>query len=232
MDIAQIKENLESIQNRINTAAERAGRNPKDIKLIAVSKTKPNEAILAAIGAGQLHFGENRMQELQSKMDEIEHSDAQWHMIGTMQSNKIKYIAHRVNWIHSVGKAKYLKEIDKRAGQSDHHLNVLIQVNISDEDQKSGCDIPDLERILEQARHYKHITVKGLMGMARFTDNPEEVRSEFALLKSAFDSHQHLNDGNIDLTELSMGMSNDFEVAIDEGATMVRIGSAIFGARN
>ncbi|MBO6793498.1 MAG: YggS family pyridoxal phosphate-dependent enzyme [Balneolaceae bacterium] len=232
MNYSNIKGNLESIQNRINEAAMRANRDPKDIKLIAVSKTKPNEAILNALEAGQLHFGENRMQELQSKMDEIPNEQAQWHMIGTMQSNKIKYIAHRVNWIHSVGKAKYLNEIDKRAGQSDHHVNVLIQINISDEDQKSGCDIRDLERILEQARQYEHITVKGLMGMARFTNNPEEVRSEFALLKSAFDSHQYLNGGNIDLTELSMGMSNDFEVAIEEGATMVRIGSAIFGARN
>ncbi len=232
MNNSEIKDNISTIQARINEAAKRAKRDPEGIKLIAVSKTKPNEAILAALDAGQLHFGENRMQELQTKMDEISNEQAQWHMIGTMQSNKIKYIAHRVNWIHSVGKAKYLKEIDKRAGQSNHHVNVLIQVNISDEDQKSGCDIPDLERILEQARQFEHITIKGLMGMARFTDNPEEVRSEFALLKSAFDSHKHLNGGNIDLTELSMGMSNDFEVAIEEGATMVRIGSAIFGARN
>ncbi|MBO6536858.1 MAG: YggS family pyridoxal phosphate-dependent enzyme [Balneolaceae bacterium] len=227
-----IKTNLEEIRNRITAAAERSGRDPKEITLIAVSKTKPNEAILEAINAGQLHFGENRMQELQSKMDEIDHSGAQWHMIGTMQSNKIKYIAHRVNWIHSVGKAKYLKEIDKRANQNNHHVNVLIQVNISDEDQKSGCEITDLEAILSKAKDYSNITVKGLMGMARFVDDPEEVRDEFKLLKSAFDAHQHLNGGNIDLTELSMGMSNDFEVAIEEGSTMVRIGSAIFGARN
>lgn len=227
-----ISENIEIINQRIKAAAEKSGRNSADIKLIAVSKTKPSSAILEALEAGQIHYGENRMQELQNKMIEIEHPDIQWHMIGTMQTNKIKYIANQVHWIHSVGKAKYLNEINKRAEQANRNINVLIQVNISAEDQKSGCDPSELEGIIEIARNFKNITIRGLMGMARFTDNPEDVRDEFALLKSTFDEHSHLNGENIQLNELSMGMSNDFEVAIEEGATMVRVGSAIFGSRN
>lgn len=230
--MSSIAENIALINNQIKDAAKKAGRDPETIKLIAVSKTKPNEAILEALDVGQLHFGENRMQELQTKMVEIPSKDIQWHMIGTMQSNKIKYIAERVNWIHSVGKAKYLKEIDKRAQQYSRIINVLIQVNISGEDQKSGCEPDELEAIFDSARQYSNIEVRGLMGMARFVSNPEEVRGEFALLKKTFDEHLHLNQGNIQLTELSMGMSNDFSVAIEEGSTMVRIGSSIFGARN
>ena len=227
-----IAENLQQIKEVISNTCKRAGRDPDSVQLIAVSKTKPEQAILDALTAGQLHFGENRMQELQTKMDSIANTSAVWHMIGTMQSNKIRHIAHRVDWIHSVGKAKYLKEINKRAKAAERVINVLIQVNISDEDQKSGCDPDQLPEILEQARKFDHIRIRGLMGMAHLSDNPEEARPEFALLRKTLEANQSANSGNIDLTELSMGMSNDFEVAIEEGATMVRIGSAIFGARN
>lgn len=232
MSESSIPENLAEIKNRIRLACEKSGRNPADVTLIAVSKTKPNEAIIDACIAGQFHFGENRMQELQDKMESIKLPGIQWHMIGTMQSNKIKYIADRVDWIHSVSKAKYLNEIEKRAASANRTINVLIQVNISGEDQKSGCEIDHLSGILEHARDLSHIKVCGLMGMATFTDNPENVRSEFALLRSTLENHQHLNGGNIELKELSMGMSGDFEVAIEEGSTMVRVGSAIFGSRN
>ncbi len=230
--MSSIAQNIDTIKSRIEEAAKKAESNPDNIKLIAVSKTKPNQAIIDALTAGQFHFGENRMQELQEKMKEIQHPELQWHMIGTMQTNKIKYIAEKVHWIHSVGKAKYFKEIHKRAEQFDRKINVLIQVNISAEDQKSGCDPKELESILEAAHSYENITIRGLMGMARFTQDPEDVRGEFALLKKTFDEHLHLNEGNVQLNELSMGMSNDFEVAIEEGATMVRVGSAIFGVRN
>lgn len=232
MSETSILENLNEIKTRIQAACERTARNPEEITLIAVSKTKPNEAIIDACTAGQLHFGENRMQELQDKMESIELPGIQWHMIGTLQSNKIKYFANRVDWIHSVSKAKYLDEIDKRAASAKRIINVLIQVNISREDQKSGCEVSELAEILEHARSLDHINIKGLMGMATFTDDPEDVRHEFTLLRKTLEGHKHLNGANIDLKELSMGMSGDFEVAIEEGATMVRVGSAIFGSRN
>lgn len=228
-DIAQ---NLSSIQQKIEQTCTSCGRDPKDVSLVAVSKTKPNEDILKAITAGQLHFGENRMKELEDKMASIENPDVVWHFIGNLQTNKIKYIADRVNWIHSVEKAKYLKEIDKRAGQANRVVNALIQVNISDEKQKGGCKPEDLASILESAQNYDYVKVKGLMGMATFADDPEDVRSEFKLLKDLFDSHQKYNEGSVQLEHLSMGMTNDMNVAIEEGSTMVRIGSAIFGERN
>ncbi|WP_428235727.1 YggS family pyridoxal phosphate-dependent enzyme [Gracilimonas sp.] len=228
-DIAQ---NLKSIQQKIEKAATDAGRDPKEITLVAVSKTKPNEDILEAVTAGHLQFGENRMKELEDKMAEIELPDVVWHFIGNIQTNKIKYIADRVNWIHSVEKAKYLKEIEKRAGKANRVVNALIQVNISGEKQKGGCEPEDLANILESAQNYDHVIVRGLMGMATFVDDPEDVRSEFKLLKELFDSHQKYNEGSVNLEHLSMGMTNDMEVAIQEGATMVRIGSAIFGERN
>ncbi len=232
MSNEDISQNLSSIQEQIAETCESSGRDPKEITLVAVSKTKPNEDILEAITAGQLHFGENRMKELEDKMASIANPDVVWHFIGNLQTNKIKYIADRVNWIHSVEKAKYLKEIDKRAGQANRVVNALIQVNISDEKQKGGCKPDDLARILESAQNYEHVKVKGLMGMATFTDDPEDVRSEFKLLKELFDSHQTYNGGSVKLEHVSMGMTNDFKVAIEEGATMVRIGSAIFGERN
>jgi len=228
-DIAQ---NLKSIQQKIEQAADSAGRDSSEILLVAVSKTKPVADIYEAITAGHLHFGENRMKELEDKMAEIEMPDVVWHFIGNLQTNKIKYIADRVNWIHSVEKAKYLKEIEKRAGQANRVVNALIQVNISDEKQKGGCKPEDLAGILESAQNYEHVKVRGLMGMATFVDDPEDVRSEFKLLKKLFDSHQEYNSGSVNLEHLSMGMTNDMEVAIEEGATMVRIGSAIFGERN
>lgn len=232
MSNQDIAKNLNSIQETIKQTCANAGRDPLDVHLVAVSKTKPNEDILEAVTAGQLHFGENRMKELEDKMASIKNPAISWHFIGNLQTNKIKYIAERVNWIHSVEKAKYLKEIDKRAAQANRVINALIQVNISDEKQKGGCKPEDLAEILESAQDYKYVKVKGLMGMATFVDDPEDVRSEFKLLKELFDSHQKYNEGSVQLEHLSMGMTNDMEVAIEEGSTMVRIGSAIFGERN
>tara|TARA_R110000868_G_scaffold259361_16_gene517545 strand:+ start:16374 stop:17078 length:705 start_codon:yes stop_codon:yes gene_type:complete len=232
MNQRSISSNIEQINQQIQETCKRCGRDSSEITLIAVSKTKPNEAIIDACTSGQLHFGENRMQELQDKMESIDLPGIQWHMIGTMQSNKIKYIAERVDWIHSVSKAKYLDEINKRAESAGRNINVLIQVNISGEDQKSGCEISQLANILEHAKTLSNIKIKGLMGLATFTDNPEDVRDEFALLRNTLKNHSFHNGGNIELRELSMGMSGDFQVAIEEGATMIRVGSAIFGSRN
>ena len=232
MSDQDIAANLKRIHQKIEKAATDAGRDPDDITLVAVSKTKPTADIQEAITAGNLHFGENRMKELEDKMAEVDLPDVVWHFIGNLQTNKIKYIADRVNWIHSVEKAKYLKEIEKRAGKAGRVVNALIQVNISDEKQKGGCKPDDLAGILKSAQDYDHVKVRGLMGMATFVDDPEEVRSEFKLLKELFDTHQEYNKGSVNLEHLSMGMTNDMEVAIQEGATMVRIGSAIFGERN
>lgn len=227
-----IEKNLDSVQQRIRKACTACGRNPEEIVLVAVSKTKPNADILEARKASQLHFGENRAKELQDKMEEIEDEEIQWHFIGNLQTNKIKYMVERVNWIDSIHKKKALKEVEKRASRIGRHINVLIQVNISDEDQKSGCDPDDLEKILTYGQELTYTHVRGLMGMATFTDDKERVRKEFKLLKTLRDEHLHLNDGSVNLEHLSMGMTNDLEEAIEEGSTMVRVGTAIFGERN
>jgi pyridoxal phosphate enzyme (YggS family) len=230
--MADICTNIQKIHQRIETACAKAGRNPEEVQLIAVSKTKPLDDVRQAFSCGQIHFGENRAKELQDKMDACENDDIQWHMIGNLQTNKIKYMVERVNWIDSVPKQKTLREIEKRASRIDRVINVLIQVNISGEGQKSGCNPDDLPQILDYARPLEHAKVRGLMGMATFTDDAEEVRDEFKLLKNLFDQHIEKNEGSVQLEHVSMGMTNDFEVAIEEGSTMVRVGRAIFGKRN
>ncbi|MBN2731157.1 MAG: YggS family pyridoxal phosphate-dependent enzyme [Balneolaceae bacterium] len=230
--MSDICSNIEKVNQRIITACEEAGRNPNDVHLVAISKTKPLDDIKEAFDCGQLHFGENRAKELQDKMDTYKNPDIQWHMVGNLQTNKIKYMVERVNWIHSIEKPKYLQEIEKRAGRIDRVINTLVQVNISDEDQKSGCTPDKLEKILDGARSLNHVRVRGLMGMATFTDDMDVVRDEFKLLKELFDKHAENNEGSVQLEHLSMGMTNDMEVAIEEGSTMVRVGRAIFGERN
>ena len=229
-----ICKNLQDVQNRIKEACKNAGRDDGEVSLIAISKTKPLEDIEEAYGCGQLHFGENRAKELQDKMDASSHEDLQWHMVGNLQTNKIKYMVERVNWIDSVPKKKTIREIEKRASRIDRVINVLIQVNISGEDQKSGCEPEDLKKILKYAQGKNHVRVRGLMGMATFVD-PEEVekvRPEFRLLREVRDNHREWECENVQLDELSMGMTNDMEIAIEEGSTMVRVGRAIFGERN
>ncbi|TVQ03985.1 MAG: YggS family pyridoxal phosphate-dependent enzyme [Balneolaceae bacterium] len=227
-----IKSRYHSILDRINTACKLAGRDPSGITLVAVSKTKPDSDVLELIDAGHLHFGENRAKALEDRMASIEDPNVQWHFIGTLQTNKIKFMAQRVNWIQSVHKKKALEEIEKRAAAENREINVLIQVNISEEDQKSGCDPEELETILNTAQPLAHVKVKGLMGMATLSDNPEIVRPEFRKLRTLRDEHRHMESGSVSLEQLSMGMTNDLEVAIEEGATMVRVGTAIFGERN
>ncbi len=230
--MSDICSNLESLNQRIAEACKKAGRNPEEIMLVAVSKTKPLSDIKEAFGCGQIHFGENRAKELQDKMDDYDNSDVQWHMVGNLQTNKIKYMVERVNWIHSIEKSKYLREIEKRASRIDRTINTLIQINISGEDQKSGCTPQKIEKILDYARPLDHVRVRGFMGMATFTDDMDIVRDEFKMLKELFDKHAENNGGSVQLEHVSMGMTNDLEVAIQEGSTMVRVGRAIFGERN
>lgn len=227
-----IHERYQTVKQQIANTCEKAGRDPSEILLVAVSKLKPDEDILELLKEGHIHFGENRAKALEDRMETIPDESVQWHFIGNLQTNKIKYMAHRVNWIQSVHKKKALKEIEKRAARENRTINALIQVNISEEDQKSGCTPEELEKILKYGQSLKHTKVRGLMGMATFAADDAVVRPEFKLLKQLSDEHQHLNEGAVNLEHISMGMTNDFKVAIEEGATILRIGTAIFGERN
>jgi pyridoxal phosphate enzyme (YggS family) len=209
--MTDICENLRKVHQRIGETCEKAGRDPDDVQLIAVSKTKPLDDIKEAFDYGQIHFGENRAKELQDKMSTYENEDIQWHMIGNLQTNKIKYMVERVNWIDSVPKQKTLHEIEKRASRIDRTINTLIQVNISGEKQKGGCMPEDLSKILDYARPLEYTRVRGLMGMATFTYDTSAVREEFKLLKELFDQHVENNEGSVQLEHLSMGMTNDLK---------------------
>ena len=232
MSNIDICSNIKNIHERIEEACRRSGRNPDEVTLIAISKMKPVADIEEAVECGQLHFGENRVQEWEGKVEKLQSDDVVWHMVGNLQTNKIKYLVDRIDWIHSIPKKKSLRELEKRASRIDRTINVLVQVNISDEDQKSGCHPENLVSILEYAQGLEHVTVRGLMGIATFADDAEQVRPEFKLLHKLREEHRSCECKNIQLDHLSMGMTNDLEVAIEEGATMIRIGTAIFGERN
>ena len=203
-------------------------------RLVAVSKTKPVELIQEAYDAGQLDFGENKVQELREKPQQLP-AEIRWHMIGHLQSNKVKYIAPFIHLIHAVDSLKLLVEINKQALKNDRIINCLLQVHIAQEEHKFGFDKPELMEILSSKafQSLQNIKVAGLMGMATYTDNQAQIRSEFNVLKNIFDDvKSEYSSPNLDLREISMGMSDDFTIAIEEGSTMIRVGSKIFGARN
>lgn len=218
-----IKKNLDRI----------LGNLPEGVTLVAVSKTKPVEMIQEAYDAGQRHFGENRPQEMKQKYAELP-EDIYWHMIGHLQTNKVKYIIDFVYLIHSVDRLDLLEEIEKRAARIDRKVDVLLQVHIAQEEQKFGFEKEQLMGLIPKGEfdQFEHVNIKGLMAMATFTEDMDQVRSEFRELKSIFDSILELKDNKtLDMRIISMGMSGDFQVAIEEGSNMVRIGSSIFGAR-
>lgn len=206
---------------------------PKDVTLVAVSKTKPLSDLMEAYNAGQRIFGENKIQEMADKYESMP-KDIQWHMIGHVQRNKVKYMASFVSLIHGVDNLKLLKEIDKQAKKHNRVINCLLQIKIASEDSKFGMspklafDIISSEEFL----NLKNIKLTGLMGMATFTENQVQVNNEFKLLKSTFENLKSLNQENCDLHIVSMGMSGDYKLAINCGSNMVRIGSSIFGTRN
>jgi PLP dependent protein len=220
-----IKENLQEVKNTF--------KNP-DCLLVAVSKTKPVEDIMEAYDSGIRDFGENKVQELSDKQPLLP-KDIRWHMIGHLQRNKVKYIAPFVYLIHGVDSLKLLKEINKQAEKADRVIPCLLQIHIAREESKFGFDEKEVMELIEgeEVKSLQNIEIKGLMGMATFTENETVVREEFAGLKALFDK---LKQGplpeNLRMEELSMGMSGDYQIAQEEGSTMVRIGSAIFGARN
>ncbi|SHG25094.1 hypothetical protein SAMN04488116_0559 [Flagellimonas flava] len=215
-----ISENLKKIKGGI----------PEEVTLVAVSKTKPIETVLEAYEAGQRIFGENKIQEMTHKW-EVLPKDIEWHMIGHVQRNKVKYMAEFVSLVHGVDSFRLLTEINKQAKKHNRTIRCLLQMHIAEESTKFGLDEKELAEILdsEAFQELRHVEVVGLMGMATFTEDAEQVRKEFAHLKNVFDQVQ-LKLPKI--SELSMGMSGDYTIAIEEGSTMVRIGSSIFGARN
>lgn len=206
---------------------------PANVQLIAVSKTKPAEDIRTLYNEGQRLFGENKAQEMKSKHEMLP-SDIQWHFIGHLQSNKIKYIAPFVTLIHSIDSYELLKEVNKQAVKNDRILNCLLQFHVAQEETKFGFSIEECEAMLQDAdfSQLTHVNIQGVMGMASFTDNQDQVRREFATLHSYFSLLQEKHfAGKADFKELSMGMSEDYPIAIEEGSTLIRVGSAIFGAR-
>jgi PLP dependent protein len=205
-----------------------------EVTLVAVSKTKPAEAIKELYDLGQRDFGENYVQELVDKQQQLP-QDIRWHFIGHLQSNKIKYIAPFVYLIHGVDSIKLLKEVDKQGTKTNRIINVLLQVHIADEETKFGMGEDELDELLNPSSgklpELKNVNIRGLMGMASFTDDKTKVRSEFKYLKSLFNKYAQLQTSNFKLQTLSMGMSGDYTIAVEEGSTIVRIGSLIFGER-
>lgn len=206
----------------------------KNVLLVAVSKTKSVEAIKELYDLGQRDFGENYVQELAGKQAQLP-QDIRWHFIGHLQTNKVRYVASFVELIHGVDSLKLLKEINKQGAKNNRVLQVLFQIHIAKEETKFGLDEKELEEILNtylsELRELKNVQVKGLMGMASFTENKEQVRKEFRFLKTLFDKYAQLQTTNIQLQTLSMGMSGDYKLAVEEGSNLVRIGSLIFGER-
>ncbi|WP_284652208.1 YggS family pyridoxal phosphate-dependent enzyme [Flavobacterium terrisoli] len=217
-----IKDNLVHIQSSL----------PSHVTLVAVSKTKPVADLMEAYNAGQRIFGENKIQEMTEKWQQMP-KDIEWHMIGHVQSNKVKYMVPYVKLIHGVDSLKLLKEINRHAVRWRKNINCLLQIHIAEEETKFGLDEKELEELLhsDEFKTFENIKVIGLMGMATFTDNQEQIKREFEHLKSIFDKNKSLNTNNCQLNTLSMGMSGDYQLAIDCGSTMVRIGSSIFGGR-
>lgn len=215
-----IAENIKSFKTEI----------PEEVTLVAVSKTKPESDILEAYNAGQRIFGENKIQEMTEKWENLP-KDIKWHMLGHVQRNKVKYMAEYVNLIHAVDSLKLLKEIEKQAKKYDRTIECLLQIKIAEEDTKYGIDVDEAESILQSQayREMTHVKVVGLMGMATLTEKEEKIKKEFSYLKSTFDNFKSRYNS---LHTLSMGMSGDYKIAIECGSTMIRVGSAIFGERN
>lgn len=201
---------------------------PKTVTLIAVSKTKPQSDLIEAYEAGQRDFGENKIQEMSEKWEHLP-KDIHWHMIGHVQTNKVKYMAPFVHLIHAVDSLKLLNEIQKQALKNKRTIGCLIQIRIAQEETKFGLPAEELSSLVEAAKQFPNVAIKGLMGMASFTSNQEQVRQEFKNLAEIFSAFKLVNPES---TILSMGMSGDYQMAIEEGSTMIRVGSKIFGERN
>ena len=225
-----LQDNLKKVQENIRKACKKAGRNEEEVTLIAVSKTKPLSDLEEILDAGVIEFGENKVQELCDKFEHIK-SPVHWHMIGHLQTNKVKYIVDKVAMIHSVDSLRLAEEISKEALKKNVTVSVLIEVNVAGEETKFGVAPSEVEELLRQVAVLPGIVVKGLMTIAPFVDNPEDNRRYFAALKQLSVDITKKNIDNITMNVLSMGMTGDYTVAIEEGASFVRVGTGIFGER-
>ena len=223
-----IADNLEAVRERIATACARAGRPLESVRLLAVSKTYGPEAVGAAAAAGQTRFGENRVQEAAAKIPACP-GHLQWHLIGHLQSNKAAQAAQLFDWIHSVDSLKLLEALDRHAGEAGRRLEVMVQVNVSGERSKSGLAPGEVPAVLAAGSRLPHVQIRGLMTIPPLAEDPEKSRMFFRELRERRDGWAAQT--GLDLAELSMGMTHDLEVAIEEGATFVRVGTGIFGAR-
>lgn len=226
-----VKENLKYVEDKIVKACQRVGRNPNEVTLIAVSKTKPVSLIREAVEYGIIDFGENKVQELCSKTEEIK-TPLNWHMIGHLQRNKVKYIIDKTSLIHSVDSYRLAEKISEEAAKKNIICPILIEVNVAGEESKYGVKPKEVLPFLLEISKLSNIIVKGLMTIAPFVDNPEENRIHFKELRNLYIDIKTKNIDNVNMSELSMGMTGDYEVAIEEGATYVRVGTGIFGQRN
>lgn len=226
-----IADQLRAVQEEIQKACERSGRDPKEVTLIAVSKTKPVSMIQEAIEAGQTVFGENKVQELCSKYEELP-KNLIWHLIGHLQRNKVKYIADKAALIHSVDSLRLAQTIDQEGKKHHRVIPVLIEVNVAQEDTKFGVSLEETLPLIEEIAKLSNVQIQGLMTIAPFVANPEENRPIFRKLKQLSVDISAKNMNNVYMDILSMGMTNDYQVAVEEGATMVRVGTGIFGERD
>jgi pyridoxal phosphate enzyme (YggS family) len=226
-----IKENIEAIKKNADEIAAGAGRRPGEVLLVAVTKTRTPEEINEAIEAGITDIGENKVQEILDKYDAVK--PVRWHMIGHLQTNKVKYIIGRVSLIHSVDSFRLAEEIDRRAARQEAAVDILVQVNAAREESKFGITTEETGRLIEDIlEHCPNLRVRGLMCMAPFEENPEEAGVWFREVKALYDKYALMPHPRLDFKYLSMGMSHDYEAAVREGSNLIRIGTAIFGERN
>ena len=226
-----IRDRLAQVREQIARAAERAGRSSEEITLIAVSKTFDSSTVQRAVDAGALDLGENRVQEAASKVETVKGEHLRWHLIGHLQSNKARIAVRAFDVIHTIDSRELAERLDRIAGEEGRRLTVFAQVDLGGEPTKTGADETELAGIVQALDAAKHLDFKGLMTMPPFFDQPEQTRPYFRRLREILDQLNHSREAARQLTQLSMGMSHDFEVAIEEGATMVRVGTAIFGKR-
>ena len=226
-----IRENYQAVEQKVCEACKRSKRAREEVTLIAVSKTKPVSMIQEAIKAGATVFGENKVQELLDKY-EVMPKDIRWHMIGHLQRNKVKYIVDKAELIHSVDSLRLAQEINKEAIKKELTVNILVEVNVAEEESKFGVGVEETEDLIREIAKLSNIKVQGLMTIAPYVENPEENRGVFRTLKKLAVDIKMKNIDNVRMDVLSMGMTGDYQVAIEEGATMVRVGTGIFGERN
>lgn len=226
-----ITENLEQVKKNIQDACRTVGRDPEEVTLIAVSKTKPAELLQEAYDSGARDFGENKVQEIMDKYPQLP-ADIRWHMIGHLQRNKVKYIVDKVAMIHSVDSLRLAQTIEQEAARHEVQVPVLLEVNVAEEESKFGLKMDEVLPLIETIAEFPHIKVCGLMTIAPFVENAEENRMFFRQLKKLSVDIEAKNINNVSMSVLSMGMTGDYQVAVQEGATMVRVGTGIFGERN